>query len=240
MLYDYDMLGNRIHQASMEAGERWMLNDVASKPIHAWDSRGHEMRTAYDQLRRAIESYLREGGGQELLVARTVHGETQPSPESNNLRSKVIHIFDQAGVVTSDKYDFKGNLLHSQRQLAQEYKATLNWSVAVPLEVPIYASQTSYDALNRPTEQITPDNSVTRNFYNEANLLERVEAKLRGAALVTSFITNIDYDAKGLRMLIEYGNGVIHNLCLRSSHLPSRTSTNHAWRRLATRPELYI
>ena len=28
MRYDYDMLGNRIHQASMEAGERWMLNDV--------------------------------------------------------------------------------------------------------------------------------------------------------------------------------------------------------------------
>ena len=32
MRYDYDMLGNRIHQASMEAGERWMLNDVAGKP----------------------------------------------------------------------------------------------------------------------------------------------------------------------------------------------------------------
>ena len=28
MRYDYDMLGNRIHQASMEAGERWMLNDM--------------------------------------------------------------------------------------------------------------------------------------------------------------------------------------------------------------------
>ena len=28
MRYDYDMLGTRIHQASMEAGERWTLNDV--------------------------------------------------------------------------------------------------------------------------------------------------------------------------------------------------------------------
>ena len=41
MRYAYDMLGNRIHQASMEAGARWMLNDVAGKPIRAWDSRGH-------------------------------------------------------------------------------------------------------------------------------------------------------------------------------------------------------
>lgn len=34
MRYDYDMLGNRIHQASMEAGERWMLvaRSVSSKP----------------------------------------------------------------------------------------------------------------------------------------------------------------------------------------------------------------
>ena len=32
MRYDYDMLGAHLHQASMEAGERWMLNDVVGKP----------------------------------------------------------------------------------------------------------------------------------------------------------------------------------------------------------------
>ena len=58
MRYDYDMLGNRIHQASMEAGERWMLNDVAGKPISAWDSRDHRLRTAYDALRRPTEVFL--------------------------------------------------------------------------------------------------------------------------------------------------------------------------------------
>src|SRR5205823_6279265 len=36
MVYDYDMLGNRIHQVSMEAGERWVLNDVPGKSIRAW------------------------------------------------------------------------------------------------------------------------------------------------------------------------------------------------------------
>ena len=48
MRYAYDMLGNRIHQISMEAGARWMLNDVAGKPIRAWDSRGHHFITTYD------------------------------------------------------------------------------------------------------------------------------------------------------------------------------------------------
>ena len=57
MRYAYDMLGNRIHQLSMEAGARWMLNDVAGKPIRAWDSRGHNFATTYDALRRPVEQY---------------------------------------------------------------------------------------------------------------------------------------------------------------------------------------
>ena len=47
------------------------------------------------------------------------------NPEVNNLRGKVVQRFDQAGLITSDDYDFKGNLLSSQRQLAREYKSTL-------------------------------------------------------------------------------------------------------------------
>lgn len=210
MRYDYDMLGNRIHQASMEAGERWMLNDVAGKPLYAWDSRNHRFRTAYDPLRRPIESYLREGVGAELVVGRTVYGETRPNPETNNLRGQLVQLFDQAGVITSDDYDFKGNLRRSQRQVAREYKATLDWLVPadVLLEPEVYNSRTRYDALNRPTELTAPDNSVIRPGYNEANLLERVEANLRGAAVATTFVADIDYDAKGQRTLIDYGNGV--------------------------------
>lgn len=204
MRYDYDMLGTRIHQASMEAGERRMLNDVAGKSLYAWDSRGHQIRSAYDQLRRPTGAYLREEAGPELLVGQTVYSETLPNPEATNSRTRIVQLFDQSGVITSDTYDFKGNLLHTQRQLAQEYKATLNWSTSVPLEAPTYNSSTSYDALNRVTEQTMPDNSIIRNVFNEANLLERVEATLRGTAKVTPFVTNIDYDAKGQRTRIDY------------------------------------
>lgn len=221
MRYDYGMAGpeedkeganNRIHQASMEAGERWMLNDVAGKPLYAWDSRDHQFRITYDSLRRPAESFMREGAGAEMLVGRTIYGETLPNPETNNLRGKPYQLFDQAGVVTTDDYDFKGNPLRSQRQLAEEYKATLDWSAAVPLEAPIYTSSTRYDALNRPTELTAPDNSRVRPGYNEANLLERMEVNLRGALqggqpVWTPFVTDIDYDAKGQRTLIDYGNG---------------------------------
>src|SRR5262249_52774821 len=77
MRYDYDMLGNRIHQASMEAGQRWMLGDVTGKPIRAWDSRGQTFRNAYDPLRRPTDSFLGEGAAADLMVGRTVYGETE-------------------------------------------------------------------------------------------------------------------------------------------------------------------
>jgi len=210
MRYDYDLLGTRIHQASMEAGERWVLNDVAGKPIYTWDSRDHQFRITYDELRRPLTSLLREGTSAPRLIARTVYGESQPNPEVNNLRGKVVQLFDQAGVVTSDEYDFKGNLLTSRRRLALEYKSTLDWSADPELE-PESASfigRTTYDALNRPITVTNLDQSVYRPTFNEANLLEKVEVNLRGEQQVTTFVNNIDYDAKGQRVLIEYGNGV--------------------------------
>jgi RHS repeat-associated protein len=218
MVYAYDMLGHQIHQSSMEAGARWTLHDVtgkkdeAGKPVRHWDSRDHEFRTTYDPLRRPTDSFLRDAAGPEVLVGRTVYGETQPNPEANNLRGKTFQLSDQAGVVTSDPYDFKGNLLRSQRQLARAYKTTVDWSRDVPLEVYTNTHATRYDALNRPTELTSPDNSVIRHSYNEASLLDRVDTNLRGKQhdgqpVWTPFVTRIDYDAKGQRELIDYGNG---------------------------------
>jgi hypothetical protein len=118
MTYDYDMLGSPAHSASMEAGQRWTLNDVAGKPLYGWDSRDHRLRTVYDVLRRPTEIYLQEGGGRELLVGKTVYGESQPNPEPSNLRAKPYQALDGAGIITTGEYDFKGNLLSSSRQLA--------------------------------------------------------------------------------------------------------------------------
>lgn len=208
MQYDYDTLGNQIHSSSMEAGERWMLNDVAGKALYGWNSRDHRLRTNYDVLARPTEVYLQKGIEPELLVGRTVYGETQLDPETNNLRGKVYQSFDGAGVVMSEEYDFKGNVLRSNRQLAAEYKKTVDWSKIVALESEVFTSSTVFDALNRTVTLTTPDHSVIRPTYNEANLLEQVNANLRGSTTVTMFVSDIDYNAKGQRELIVYGNSV--------------------------------
>jgi RHS repeat-associated protein len=208
MRYDFDMLGNRVHQISMEAGERRTLGDVAGQPVYAWDSRNHRFRNIYDALRRPIDTFLQESSDAERLISHTVFGESVANPEALNLRGKVFQHFDQAGVVTSEAYDFKGNLLAGRRQLATDYKTTLDWSANPALDSEVFISRTSYDALNRPVTLTSPDGSVTRPQFNTAGLLEKMAVQLLDAAEPTPFVTQIDYDAKGQRLAIAYGNGL--------------------------------
>ncbi|WP_058186421.1 SpvB/TcaC N-terminal domain-containing protein [Terracidiphilus gabretensis] len=252
MEYDYDMLGNRIHQSSMEAGERWTLNDVTGKLIHAWDTRGHNFRTTYDTLRRPLGSFVlgidavnsdARTTAAEVQIQKTVYGEGL-SP-ALNLNTRVYQVYDTAGVVTSaainpttgeqEAYDFKGNMLRCSRQFVDDYRALPDWSstTAPVLVEKVFASGTQYDALNRPLAGTTPDGSVVRATYNEANLLETVSVNLQGAASSTPFVTNIDYDAKGQRTLINYGNGAA------TSYAYDQT-TFHLTRLTTTRPTFPI
>ena len=248
----YDMLGNRIHQASMEAGERWTLIDVLGKPIRAWDSTGRMFRSEYDGLRRTLRTIVRQsqdGGVHDAVTERVVYGEQHPESEPRNLRGATWLAFDQAGVVISDERDFKGNLLRSARRLARQVESVIDWSpmesalvpdaqgrvspatvdgVVTPLlEAERFVSRTAYDALNRAVRLIPPHRAdagtrtVVQPVFNDANLLERVDVWLDAAAEPAGFldrattpvspvgVENIDYNAKGQRLRIEYQNGAI-------------------------------
>jgi hypothetical protein len=202
----YDVAGRQPFQHSMDGGDRRVLMDIAGNPIRAWDSRGHILRTRYDALRRPTHLFVQFQSGEEILAERTVYGEDHPQAESLNLRGRVYQHNDGAGVVTNERFDFKGNPLQGNRRLAREYRQTVDWSpiseladiAAVEaaatslLESEVFATETRYDALNRPVSMLTPDGSVTLPGYNEANLLERMEVRLRGANTATPFVTGID------------------------------------------------
>jgi RHS repeat-associated protein len=173
---------------------------------------------------------------QPVLFERVVYGEQHPHAQALNLRGKPFLHFDSAGVVTNEAYDFKGNLLHSTRRLARDYTKAVDWSSvdaaipgtpAAPLDLASveaalgslleeggesYLTSTAFDALNRTIRLTTPDESVILPTYNEANLLERVDAHLQGAAQLTPFVTDIDYNAKGQRTLIKYAGEAGSNI----------------------------
>jgi RHS repeat-associated protein len=198
-----------IYQKSMDAGERWILYNVAGNLIRSWDSRDHTIRTTYDAIQRPTHLFVRQGGSNELLAEYTIYGEGHIDPESVNLRGEIYRQHDGAGMVTNEAFDFKGNLLQSSRQLAVEYKTMVDWSQSPALEQESFTTTTSYDALDRPVSLVTPDASEIRHIYNEANLLEKVDVRLRDAVDWTPFVLDMEYNAKGQREKVEYGSGVI-------------------------------
>jgi RHS repeat-associated protein len=149
-----------------------------------------------------------------------VYGEGHPEAVRRNLKGKPFQHYDGAGVVSNWEFDFKGNLLRGSRQLAKDYKQLVDWMVLAGLtEIPLlvqaaiallepktFDSSTMFDGMNRPISMTMPDRSVVMPIFNEANLLNQVKVKLQGAEAETLFVKNIDYDEKGQRSLIEYGN----------------------------------
>ena len=235
MVYDYDILGNRVKQSVMDAvrtagqedspaGVRWFLDDVVGKPIYKWDSRGHIFHTSYnDRLHRPIEVLFQEKIDQTpKRVQHITYGETKGA--NLNHRGKVYEHQDGAGVLTNEAYDFKGNLLKTSRKFASDYKNILNWSSPVQLEEETFTTSVKFDALNRPIKQIAPDDSIIHFIYNESNMLERVEAKIPDADEFKPIVKKINYNARGQRVLVLYGNNVqtsfeFDNLTFRLTHL---------------------
>ena len=180
MRYDYDMLGTRIHQASMEAGERWMLNDVTGKPIRAWNSRKYVFRTEYDALRRPLKSFVQGGDpsepnaklfAQEILFERTIYGDsadtglTEPQQKQANLRGKVFRHFDGAGVVTTDRLRLQGQSPCAASASSRATTRSRPTGRKAPRWRPrSFPARTTYDALNRADrghragqEHLSPD-----------------------------------------------------------------------------------
>lgn len=218
MQYKYDMLGHQLYQLSMDAGERWLLNDCMGKPVFAWDSKQQQFETTYDVLHRPIANTVTKQS--KLVLSATIYSDTKGLTQQQllaqqqlNLIGKAITNYDSAGIVTVIKCDFKGNILEGSRQLCSDYKVLPDWTApaSVLMEGEVFLTQTTFDALNRPVRSLTPYTnnipaSVIMPEYNEANLLNSVKVQLRGSSTITNFVNDINYDAKGQRISIAYGN----------------------------------
>lgn len=211
MAYRYDVLGHRVYENSMDKGERWLLNNVMGNPVKSWDSRQHIFSTTYDVVQRPLETKV-EGGDAAIplnhIFEKNSYGEGLPNAKEYNLRGQLVEQYDTAGKIQIHQLDIKGNPLKTSRRFALDYKNTVNWQGNLDnlLENTSYTDEVQYDALNRLIWSKTSDGSITQPHYNEAALLEKVEVTQNGASQF--FVQNINYDAKGQRESILYGNGV--------------------------------
>ncbi|HND34232.1 MAG TPA: toxin, partial [Myxococcota bacterium] len=211
----FDMLGRPIHSISPDAGNSTVFLDVAGQPLRIWKSGDLQIDFGYDDLRRKTKTLVTEGSATPRLVEVNEYGESEGT--TLNHRGRLWRQWDTAGRVEVDAYDFKGNPLSSTRRFwdweAEGEQVTWGESLAdTPsdslLEAEEFTVEQSFDALNRPTTQTTPDGSITEIGYNQAALFESIGVKLRGSATLTPFVIETTYNARGQREQIDYGNGV--------------------------------
>lgn len=229
----YDIAGNLLFQHSMDAGDRWMLNDVTGKPLYSWDSRNNILRTTYDPLRRPVSSELRNDDHADwIMVGCTRYGDEPglPSARARNFRGQVYRSYDQSGLVTNVGFDFKGNPLEVHRRIAIAYETEEDWRTALDLPLDqepdgllmdeIFRQLTEYDALNRVTRQYQwhpgPGSrvAVVEPYYNQRGLLQLEDVVLdaiktdegyEGGAR-SSMVRRVTHNEKGQRLSIHYGN----------------------------------
>jgi len=229
MQYKYDMLGNLVYQNSMDAGKRWLLHNILGKPLRSWDERDHEFQYFYDAANRPTYSKVIGGDGLTALdhiYDRVIYGEdlltgirtannrfNEVELQNRNILGKVIQHYDTGGLVETPVYDFKGQPLATTRKLFKKYKEVANWTddnLYNDLEPGDgFKFSTTTDALGRITEQITPDNSSIMPAYNNTGLLTAEKVLHPAEAEPSIYIKDIDYNEKGQRNKIIYGNNVI-------------------------------
>jgi RHS repeat-associated protein len=201
----FDLTGAEIHSSSIDAGERWLLFDAAGQPVNAWDGRGFAVAMGFDAARRPTTLVVTDAVGTIRLAEKLVYGEGAVDAVKNNLRGVASQHYDEAGIASTDRRDFDGNVVSASRALLSAYDTEVDWNTAT-IGPERYTATTTYDALNRPTSATTPDGSVTTCKFNERGLIAAVEVAIRGAMAVP-FVSAVGYNEKGHRLNIAYGNG---------------------------------
>ena len=223
---DPDLLGRPLVTRGADAGTVVTLLDVGGNPVRTWTGAAQRLLTStvYDALRRPVRRTLRAGASTTVTELFT-YGENLQDGAARNLRGRLHREFDQAGVVIHDRYDRHGNVLASRRRLARAVRTDPDWSpldaaaaagddaalaaAAEPLLEPgSHATTCAYDALGRTTSCTAADSTQTRWRYDEAGFVRAVDARLRGAATWTAFVTDTTSDARGKLTSASWANGV--------------------------------
>ncbi|HMQ89417.1 MAG TPA: SpvB/TcaC N-terminal domain-containing protein, partial [Flavilitoribacter sp.] len=224
MQYAYDLLGHRVYQNSMDAGEKWMLQNLAGNPIRHWDSKGHIFSTRYDILQRPTEIRLQTTGANAgSLIQKMVYGEGLADAKAKNLRGKAWQTYDSSGRITAAAFDFKGNILTVKRQLAAAYDAEIiDWSDGAPtnrLDRETFTQSTEYDALNRmqrlfnwhrSEDRVTvylPTYNARGVLDSEIHISDADKAALETTGRRVTAVSQLEYNEKGQRTRMRYGNG---------------------------------
>lgn len=197
----YDMTGQLCYTFNIDSGHRWMVVNALDKLVYTWDNLLRKTTIEYDALNRPVTTLLYNNNTTALKVESITYG----TLAAGYTIGRPVIIRDQSGKVDITSYDFKGNMLSSTRRLCTDYNIIIDWYTYPVPTGESFITTFSFDAMNRPVTESTPDAKVRTYEYNKAGLLEKVKLG------TVYYVDNINYNEKGQRVLIDFGNNTIIN-----------------------------
>ncbi|MDN5201282.1 SpvB/TcaC N-terminal domain-containing protein [Fulvivirgaceae bacterium BMA10] len=201
--------------ASTDAGTQKHFLNIFGKQLWSWSPRDYCQLIGYDRLHRKTTLRVKKittagpvtNYNSFNLVEIFSYGDTESNASANNLKGQLIKVEDLSGIVHSNSYSMREEILETSRQMASNYKTAIDWNKTVDLDPDIYTTGFHYNAIELLMTQNTPDNAVSTNKYNLAGQLISAEVTFADRTN-QSVIEQIDYDAKGQRTFVQYGNGI--------------------------------
>ncbi|KAK4169648.1 virulence plasmid 65kDa B protein-domain-containing protein [Cladorrhinum sp. PSN259] len=218
-LYSWDNRGHCIRTRYDTAG-RFLFSSVLSDQ-GAPDGPDSELTFAYavygDHHPRAAELNLR--GGVYLSADQAgVKVNERRDFKGNLVSSSQIYALEYKKTV--DWSVLASILAPDMAPAATFTEAALAAALDTRLQAETFRDGVAFDAKNRPLTMSSPNSdghiTASRFTYNVASLVT-IESNLRGEVdasgqpVWTPFVVDIDYDARGVRSYISYGNGVTTN-----------------------------
>jgi RHS repeat-associated protein len=239
--YVYDLANRALRTEQLDAGLRRLVIDAAGNTLEQRDSKGALRLSAYDAANRPVRLWARDGAGQPLtLRERLIYGDNEgiglsvEQAAAKNLLGKPYKHYDEAGLLSFEAYDFRGNVLDKSRQAIgdapilavftppppkwQVKAFRVNWQPSQGTTLEAHASKfldpidyrisLAYDALNRVKTMRYPQDvsGARKELRPKYNRAGSLESvELDGK----TYVERIAYNAKGQRTFVAYGNGVM-------------------------------
>jgi RHS repeat-associated protein len=204
----------------IDKGISSIVLDVQGKPVMSEDAKGAKSWSAVDAAGRPTKAWAVDNASDTIRLRSVVQYKGVTSPDKLiNMAGQAFKTFDESGCMELVANDFKGSPLHKKQHVIdytliktalqnnQLYK--VDWTnLPNILDNQVFETSMQYDALGRAVEiELPKDVSNARKkitpTYNNAGGLGKVEFD------GTTYVENIAYDAKGQRVLIAFGNGIM-------------------------------
>lgn len=223
----YDLAGRPWSSTLLDAGTSLTVYDANGGPIEQRNANRALQLTARDQLRRLVSLWVSDtpGTATTLREVSVYDGAGLADAAAANLVGRLYRGYDEAGRLECSCYDLAGRLLSSTRAALsattllarypepfvsdwQAANGTIDELAETLVDQTRFSQDDTWDALGRRTSTKTPADSEGRRHlltmsYSRAGTLTGITLDS------ASYLTQICHNARGQRVAVWLGNGVL-------------------------------